>query len=68
MLNNVLRKVREEIGMSAAELARRANTSRQTIYNIEQKGQEPSGLLLINISEALKKDPREIFLTRVLHM
>jgi putative transcriptional regulator len=47
--------------MSVAELARRAKTSRQTITSIELRGQEPSGLLLINIGEALKRDPREIF-------
>jgi len=63
MLNNRLREVREAIGMSVSELARRAKTTRQTITNIELHGQEPSGLLLISISEALNKDPREIFFT-----
>jgi transcriptional regulator with XRE-family HTH domain len=61
MLNNKLREVREDRGMSVAELARRSKTSRQTITNIELKGQEPSGLLLLSISDALNKDPREIF-------
>lgn len=61
MLNNKLRQVREEIGMSVSELARRANTTRQTITNIELHGQEPSGLLMISISKALKCEPTEIF-------
>jgi DNA-binding XRE family transcriptional regulator len=60
-MNNKVREIREEIGMSVSELARRANTTRQTITNIELHGQEPSGSLVIAISEALKKDPREIF-------
>lgn len=47
--------------MSVAELARRSETTRQTITNIELNGQAPSGLLLITISEALEKDPRDIF-------
>jgi DNA-binding XRE family transcriptional regulator len=64
LLNNRLREIREEIGMSVSELARRVKTSRQTITNIELHGQEPSGTLVMNISEALKKDPREIFFTQ----
>jgi putative transcriptional regulator len=65
MLNNKLREVREDIGMSVSELARRAKTSRQTITNIELHGQEPSGLLVLTISDALKKDPRDIFFYRL---
>lgn len=61
MKNNKLREVRKEIGMSVAELARRAKTSRQTITNIELHNQEPSGSLMIIISDVLNKDPREIF-------
>lgn len=60
-MDNKLRQVREDIGMSVSELARRAKTSRQTITNIELHGQEPSGVLMLAISHALKKDPREIF-------
>lgn len=62
-MTNKLREIRTEIGMSVSELARRTDTSRQTITNIELHGQEPKGLLMISISEALKKSPREIFLT-----
>lgn len=60
---NKLREIRIDIGMSVAELARRANTSRQTITNIELHGQEPSGFLMLNIAKVLRRDPREIFFT-----
>ncbi|MCP3810028.1 helix-turn-helix domain-containing protein [Paenibacillus sp. Lou8.1] len=65
MLNNKLREFRKRRGMSVAELARRAKTTRQTITSIELHGQEPSGSLLILISEVLEKDPREIFFNRL---
>ncbi|MEK3838695.1 helix-turn-helix transcriptional regulator [Paenibacillus sp. FSL R7-0128] len=61
MFDNKLRTIREERGMSVAELARRSKTSRQTITNIELNGQEPSGRLLISISNVLGRDPRDIF-------
>jgi putative transcriptional regulator len=61
MFDNKLRIIREERGMSVAELARRSKTSRQTITNIELNGQEPSGRLLISISNVLGRDPRDIF-------
>lgn len=61
MLNNRLEEIRKHRGMSVAELARRAKTSRQTIYNIERNGSVPNGLLMISISEALEKEPKEIF-------
>lgn len=60
-MNNRLREVRKEIGMSVSELARKAKTSRQTITNIELHGQEPSGVMMLAISHALQRDPREIF-------
>lgn len=62
---NKLREVREEVGMSVTELAKRANTSRQTITNIELHGQEPYGFLMLEIADALKTDPRDIFFTHV---
>lgn len=67
-MNNKLREVRTEIGMSVSELARRAKTSRQTITNIELHNQEPSGRLMLAICHVLNKDPREIFFTNdVIH-
>lgn len=69
MLNNELRDIRTDIGMSVSELARRSNVSRQTITNIELHNQEPSGYVMIRISEALRRDPRDIFFTKgVLHV
>jgi putative transcriptional regulator len=70
MLNNKLREVRTDVGMSIAELARRAHTSRQTIYLIE-KGEikNISGNLMFAIADALKRDERDIFFThRVNHV
>jgi DNA-binding XRE family transcriptional regulator len=61
MVNNKLRVVRKEVGMSVSELARRAKTSRQTITNIELYGQVPNGLLMISICDVLRKEPKEIF-------
>lgn len=60
---NRLREVREDVGMSVTELAKRAKTSRQTITNIELHGQEPYGFLMLAIASALKTDPRDIFFT-----
>jgi len=60
---NELRKIREEVGMSVTELARRANTSRQNITKIELHEQEPTGKIMLSISHALNKDPRDIFFT-----
>lgn len=58
---NKLRKVRNDVGMSLSELARRSKTSRQTITNIELKGQEPSVTLALRIAKVLKQDPYDIF-------
>lgn len=58
---NELRKIRKEVGMSLSELARRSKTSRQTITNIELKGQEPSVTLALRIARVLKRDPYDIF-------
>lgn len=62
---NKLREIREEVGMSVTELAKRTKTSRQTITNIELHGQEPYGYLMLDIANVLKTDPRDIFFTQV---
>lgn len=64
-MDNKLREIRQNIGMSVSELARRSNTSRQTITNIELHGQVPSGAMMLTISTALNRDPRDIFFTVV---
>ncbi len=61
--NNKLRDIRKEIGMPLSELARRANISRTALTNIELRGTIPKGNIMLEIAEALKKDPREIFFT-----
>lgn len=60
---NNLRIVRQDVGMSVTELAKRTGTSRQTITNIELHGQEPSATLALLIAKALKADPYDIFFT-----
>jgi len=64
MRSNKLREVRMGIGIPISELARRANTSRQTITNIELFGQVPNGLLMIRICEELKVTPKDIFFSQ----
>ncbi|WP_144527195.1 helix-turn-helix transcriptional regulator [Bacillus pumilus] len=61
MLQNRLREIRKDIGMSISELARRTELSRANITNIELHGQEPSGFTMLRIASVLQKDPREIF-------
>lgn len=60
---NKLREIRMDIGMPISELARRTDTTRQTITNIELHGQEPSVTLALKIAKALKRDPFDIFFT-----
>lgn len=60
---NSVREIRETLGMSVSELARRSETTRQTITNIELHGQEPSITLGLKIARVLKRDPCEIFFT-----
>jgi len=62
-IKNNLRNIRQDIGMSVSELARRTGKSRQTITNIELHGQEPSVSLALSIAKTLKTDPYEIFFT-----
>jgi DNA-binding XRE family transcriptional regulator len=46
-------KIREERGMSKSELARRADTTYQTILNIEQGRYEPGFRTMAKIARAL---------------
>ncbi|QPQ35938.1 helix-turn-helix transcriptional regulator [Lysinibacillus sp. JNUCC-52] len=61
MVNNKVREIRQELGMSLSELARRTKTSRQTITNIELHGQEPGVRLGLLIANALNRNPNDIF-------
>jgi len=61
-MDNRLREIRLDIGMSVAELARRSKTSRQTIHAIENKSRKNiRGSLMFRIADALKREEREIF-------
>lgn len=64
MNSNKVRAVRKEIGMPLSELARRAKVSRTALTNIELHGAVPKGNVMLAISEALKKDPRDVFFTK----
>jgi DNA-binding XRE family transcriptional regulator len=61
-VNNRLREYRKMTGMSLAELARRAKTSRQTITKIEKEGRVTNSFIMLRICDVLKvSDPRIIF-------
>lgn len=64
MMNRV-KEIRTKRGMTVSELARRAKTSRQTIYAIEKnETKNISGALMFRIADALEYAEREIFLTK----
>ncbi len=52
-VNGKLTKIREERGMSKSELARRADTTYQTVLNIEQGRYEPGFRTMAKIARAL---------------
>lgn len=61
-MENRVKELRNRRGMSVSELARRAKTSRQTIYSIEkQEIKNVSGPLMFRIADALECAEREIF-------
>ena len=61
-MENRVKELRNKRGMSISELARRASTSRQTIYAIEkQEIKNISGPLMFRIADALEYDERVIF-------
>lgn len=68
-MKNTVRDTRKDVGMTVSELARRAKTSRQTIYAIEkQEIKNVSGEVMFRIADALRKPEREIFFARdVIH-
>lgn len=61
-MENRVMEIRMRRGMTISELARRAKTSRQTIYSLEkQEIKNVSGPLMFRIADALEYDEREIF-------
>ena len=53
-VNGKLKAIRERRGMSKSELARRADTTYQTILNIESHRYDPSARTLAKIARALE--------------
>lgn len=60
-MNNTLKEVRMERGMSVSELARRTGLSRPTIIDIENEKSNPLATTMYAISQALDKKVSEIF-------
>lgn len=61
-MKNKVKDLRKERGWAVTELARRADTSRQTIHSLENNNiKNPSGKLMFKIADAFKLPEREIF-------
>ena len=62
-MKNILKEIREEKGMTISELARKANVTRQTIYNIEtNENASVSSPVMEAIASALNVKASRIFL------
>jgi len=64
MINNILKYVREERGMSKSELSRRSGISRITITKIEANNTNPKATTISSICKVLNKNPSEVFFTQ----
>jgi putative transcriptional regulator len=60
-LNNNIRRLRFDRGMTQEELALRVGVSRQTIMSIERGATNPSVLLAFKVSMALQAPVTEVF-------
>jgi putative transcriptional regulator len=67
-LKNCVRKLRNELGMTQVQLAEEMGVSRYTIIELEKGTQEPSGTLVLKLSNFFSKDAREIFLMILLYL
>ena len=65
MTYNKLKEIRTDRGMSITELARRSKLSRITVSNIENGLSNPTVSTVSAISEALGKNPVDIFFAPV---
>ena len=61
VLQNNIRRLRFERGMTQEELALRVSVSRQTVMSIERGATNPSVLLAYKISMALQTPVTEVF-------
>jgi transcriptional regulator with XRE-family HTH domain len=55
-----IREVREDLGMPAAELARRVGVAPNTVWRYESGEREPSMAMLEKIARALRTEPAEL--------
>lgn len=60
-MNNKVKEIRTERGMSVSELARRTGLSRTAINNIEKGKSNPLASTMYVISSVLEKEISEIF-------
>jgi transcriptional regulator with XRE-family HTH domain len=60
-LGRRIRVVREDLGMPAAELARRVGVAPNTVWRYESGEREPSMAMLEKIALALRTEPAELF-------
>jgi len=63
LLSDNIKKRREKLGISQAQLAEKANTSTNYIAQIEQQIRFPSVEMLERIAKALEFDSAELFYT-----
>lgn len=61
ILQNRLKMLRAEQGLTQADLAEKVGVSRQTIISIEKGDYVPSALLAFTIALALKADVNKVF-------
>jgi len=61
LLSSNIKKRREKLGISQAQLAEKADTSTNYIAQIEQQTRFPSSEMLERIAKALKFDSAELF-------
>ncbi len=61
-MDNKIKEIRTERGMSVSELARRTGLSRTAIFNIENGKSNPLATSIQAISVVLDKEPNDIFL------
>ncbi|MFL6351125.1 MAG: substrate-binding domain-containing protein [Bryobacteraceae bacterium] len=66
-IDTLLRKVREERGLSAAQLAKRVAVSRQTIYAIEEGAFVPNTAVALRLARALDVRVENLFALEQTH-
>lgn len=62
VIDNRVRKLREDMGLTQAELATRTSVSRQTINAIETGKYDPSIWLAYSLSKVFSRSIEEIFI------